>query len=222
MKKEELIEELKKEIEATKNVLNCEEHSSLYAKGKRIGLEFGWMLAEELDEPEEPKGIDLTKEKLDSYGLVISNKVAIPQFVADWIEKHKYSNDLIDLYSSIEYATDSDGFIEDKWQHSGEFYDWLSDDTDNIYLMVDAMRFGYTVKKEQLYYMKLKSEVANQLFLGSYKYLNVLIGESGQPYTFDKKTGYSSFFKTMLNREEVETWKNKLNALDFEIVEVTE
>ena len=44
----------------------------------------------------------------------------------------------------------------------------------------------------------------------------------GEAYTFDKKTGYSSFFKTMLNKEEVETWKNKLNALDFEIVEVTE
>lgn len=68
MKKEELIEEIKKEIEATKNVLNCEEHFSLYAKGKRIGLEFGWMFAEKLDEPEVP---------------------VIPQFVADHIEVRK-------------------------------------------------------------------------------------------------------------------------------------
>ena len=74
MKKEELIEELKKEIEATKNVLNCEEHFSLYAKGKRIGLEFGWMFAEKLDEPELP---------------------VIPHFVADWIEECK--NNLSDL-----------------------------------------------------------------------------------------------------------------------------
>lgn len=68
MKKEELIEELKKEIEATKNVLNCEEHFSLYAKGKRVGLEFGWMFAEKLDEPELP---------------------VIPQFVANHIEGSK-------------------------------------------------------------------------------------------------------------------------------------
>lgn len=68
MNKEELIEELKKEIEATKNVLNCEEHFSLYAKGKRVGLEFGWMFAEKLDEPELP---------------------AIPRFVAEWIEEEK-------------------------------------------------------------------------------------------------------------------------------------
>lgn len=89
-------------------------------------------LIDQLDEPELP---------------------VIPQFVADWIEKHKYSSDLIDLYSSIEYATDSDGFIEDKWQHSKEFYDWLSDDTDKIYLLADAMRYGYTIEKENMYYV---------------------------------------------------------------------
>ena len=71
MKKEELIEEIKKEIEATKNVLNCEEHFSLYAKGKRIGLEFGWMFAEKLDEPELP---------------------VIPQFVGDYLDDFKKQN----------------------------------------------------------------------------------------------------------------------------------
>lgn len=116
-------------------------------------------LIDQLDEPEK---------------VVVSKKetVEVPQFVADWIEKHKYSSDLIDLYSSIEYATDSDGFIEDKWQHSKEFYDWLSDDTDKIYLLADAMRYGYTIEKETMYYVILVESEDKEYGQALYKDFN--------------------------------------------------
>ncbi|PQB74408.1 hypothetical protein CUN23_05675, partial [Enterococcus faecalis] len=51
--------------------------------------------------------------------------------------------------------TDSDGFIAEKWDYSGEFYDWLSDNADTLFTLCDAIRYGYEVEKEQLYYVKL-------------------------------------------------------------------
>ncbi|MEH0836824.1 DUF1642 domain-containing protein, partial [Enterococcus faecalis] len=50
------------------------------------------------------------------------------------------------------YATDSDGFISEKWDYSGEFYDWLNNSADVQFTLCDAMRYGYEVVKEQLYW----------------------------------------------------------------------
>lgn len=95
--------------------------------------------------------LELVKEKkLDE-----PKKVVVPKFVADWLDKHKYSTDIIDLFLSVEYATDSDGFIAEKWDYSGEFYDWLNNSADVQFTLCDAMRYGYEVEKDQLYYVKL-------------------------------------------------------------------
>ncbi|MGL3053002.1 DUF3850 domain-containing protein [Enterococcus faecalis] len=75
-------------------------------------------------------------------------KVVVPKFVAEWLNKHKYSTDIIDLFLSVEYATDSDGFVAEKWDYSGEFYDWLSNSADIQFTLCDAMRYGYEVEKE--------------------------------------------------------------------------
>lgn len=91
--------------------------------------------------------IDLVKQQDEP------EKVVVPKFVADWLDKHKYSTDIIDLFLSVEYATDSDGFIAEKWDYSGEFYDWLNNSADVQFTLCDAMRYGYEVEKEQLYYV---------------------------------------------------------------------
>ncbi|HFD8360384.1 TPA: DUF1642 domain-containing protein, partial [Enterococcus faecalis] len=65
-------------------------------------------------------------------------KVVVPKFVAEWLDKHKYSTDIIDLFLSVEYATDSDGFISEKWDYSGEFYDWLNNSADVQFTLCDA------------------------------------------------------------------------------------
>lgn len=90
-------------------------------------------------------------------------KVVIPKFVAEWLAINKLSSDLIQLYEEVEYATDSDGFIEGKWDYSGELYDWIVGDTDNIYKLSDALRYGYEIEKEKLYYVELpeKKETLN-------------------------------------------------------------
>ncbi|EGO8773471.1 DUF1642 domain-containing protein [Enterococcus faecalis] len=126
MNKQELIEELE--------CLEVSTDSVDYLKGADYANERAINLAKQLDEP---------------------IKVVVPKFVAEWLDKHKYSTDIIDLFLSVEYATDSDGFIAEKWDYSGEFYDWLSDNADTLFTLCDAIRYGYEVEKEQLYYVKL-------------------------------------------------------------------
>ena len=87
MNKQELIEELKKEIEVIRNNTDWEERTETYEKGKRIGLEIGWMLAEKLDEPELPE---------------------IPQFIADRIEEYKEIQFGISLIFMINRQIDDD------------------------------------------------------------------------------------------------------------------
>ncbi len=119
MNKQELIEELEC-IEVSTDSLD-------YLKGANYATERAIRLAKQLDEP---------------------IKVVVPKFVAEWLDKHKYSTDIIDLFLSVEYATDSDGFIAEKWDYSGEFYDWLNNSADVQFTLCDAMRYGYEVKKE--------------------------------------------------------------------------
>ncbi|MBO6342170.1 DUF1642 domain-containing protein [Enterococcus faecalis] len=124
MNKQELIEELEC-IEVSTDSLD-------YLKGADYANERAINLTKQLDEP---------------------IKVVVPKFVAEWLDKHKYSTDIIDLFLSVEYATDSDGFIAEKWDYSGEFYDWLNNSADVQFTLCDAMRYGYEVEKEQLYYV---------------------------------------------------------------------
>ncbi|CAM2994535.1 DUF3850 domain-containing protein [Enterococcus faecalis] len=119
MNKQELIEELEC-IEVSTDSLDC-------LKGADYANERAIKLAKQLDEP---------------------IKVVVPKFVAEWLDKHKYSTDIIDLFLSVEYATDSDGFIAEKWDYSGEFYDWLNNSADVQFTLCDAMRYGYEVEKE--------------------------------------------------------------------------
>ncbi|EGO2621298.1 DUF3850 domain-containing protein [Enterococcus faecalis] len=119
MNKQELIEELEC-IEVSTDSLD-------YLKGADYANERAINLTKQLDEP---------------------IKVVVPKFVAEWLDKHKYSTDIIDLFLSVEYATDSDGFVAEKWDYSGKFYDWLSNSADIQFTLCDAMRYGYEVEKE--------------------------------------------------------------------------
>ncbi|NSN59421.1 DUF1642 domain-containing protein [Enterococcus faecalis] len=147
MNKQELIEELEKR--KTKG-------SHIGEVGVNSGLNTAIDLAKQLDEPE---------------------KVVVPKFVAEWLDKHKYSTDIIDLFLSVEYATDSDGFIAEKWDYCGEFYDWLNNSADVQFTLCDAMRYGYEVEKEQLYYV---FDTTTKQYLGVDKVLNKTFWLSSQ------------------------------------------
>ena len=148
MNKQELIEELEC-IEVSTDSLD-------YLKGADYANERAINLAKQLDEP---------------------IKVVVPKFVAEWLNKHKYSTDIIDLFLSVEYATDSDGFVAEKWDYSGEFYDWLSNSADIQFTLCDAMRYGYEVEKEQFYYV---CDPTTKQYLGVDKVLNKAFWLSSQ------------------------------------------
>lgn len=132
MNKQELIRELKEEKRKIEWKEDKYELHNAASGGKERAYSLAIDLAKELDEPK---------------------KVVVPKFVVEWLDKHKYSTDIIDLFLSVEYATDSDGFIAEKWDYSGEFYDWLNNSADVQFTLCDAMRYGYEVEKEQLYYV---------------------------------------------------------------------
>lgn len=136
MNKQELIKNIYGHLAETEG----EEVSIEFNNGYEQGCGYCIALIEQLDDPR--KIIFKQHEK----------------FVVDWLQSHKYSSDLIDLYSEIEYATDSDGFISDKWRYPSEFYNWLSWDTDKLYILADAMRYGYEVDKEQLWTVQINEK----------------------------------------------------------------
>lgn len=75
-------------------------------------------------------------------------KVTVPQFVADWIEKNKGS--LFGLnYDSV----------------SSEIYDWVYEEEGNLKKLHLACAIGYTVKKERKYTVKIKGKIGENLLV---------------------------------------------------------
>ena len=69
---------------------------------------------------------------------------------------------------SVEYATDSDGFISEKWDYSGEFYDWLNNSRCTVYVV---RRYEVATKsKEPLYHVLLSDKGATNI---GYTFLNL-------------------------------------------------
>lgn len=75
-------------------------------------------------------------------------KVVVPQFVADWYEKHK--DDL--EYDIWEYIL--------HWgkQQKSEFYEWMNHASNKPFqTLINMHQFGYEVEKEPKYIVKLKN-----------------------------------------------------------------
>lgn len=77
-----------------------------------------------------------------------SQKVTVPQFVADWIEKNRGS--LFGLnYDSV----------------PSEIYDWVYEEEGNLKKLHLACAIGYTVEKEKRYSVKIKGEIEENLLV---------------------------------------------------------
>nr|DAI32916.1 MAG TPA: Protein of unknown function (DUF1642) [Caudoviricetes sp.] len=96
----------------------------VYGEKYYVDLEDVLDLVKQLDEPE---------------------KVVIPQFVADWIEKSKSNG--WDLLASMCFTLTAKNKQVTKWLHLGE----------NVNIFALAWIFGYEVEKEPKYIVKLKN-----------------------------------------------------------------
>ena len=126
-------------------------------------------------------GITLMK-KLDE-----PKKLILPKCAEQWIEGHCAPSDVVNLFIEVTCATDSDGFIDSKWRWSTDFYEWLANDADTLYILCDALRYGYEVEKVPKYIVKIGK-----------LYLKEPLGDTSNSTiltTWDKKRAYpfSSF-----------------------------
>ena len=84
-------------------------------------------------------------------------KVTVPQFVADWYEKHK---------NDFEFAVFNYLYMFDK-QDESDFKRWFRDSrTEPFQILVSMLQFGYEIEKEKRYIVKVKG--ADE----GYNYLN--------------------------------------------------
>lgn len=82
-------------------------------------------------------------------------KIVVPKFAVEWLDKQRCSVDILQLFFNVINITDSGVITFEKWGYSREFFNWLSDNADTLFTLCDAIRYGYEVEKEQLYYVKL-------------------------------------------------------------------
>ena len=84
---------------------------------------------------------------IDILELDEPQKPAVPQFVADWYEKHK---------NDFEFAVFNYLYMFDR-QDESDFKRWFRDSrTEPFQILVNMHQFGYTVEKEKRYTVRLK------------------------------------------------------------------
>lgn len=96
----------------------------------------------------------------DLQELDESQKVAVPQFVADWYEEHKDDFE----FNVWDYVY----MFDTKWE--SDFKKWInSPKTKPFQTLVNMHQFGYTVEKEKRYYIRFKGMES-----GDFNYLNFI------------------------------------------------
>ncbi|MFW8620874.1 DUF1642 domain-containing protein [Enterococcus thailandicus] len=149
MNKQELIEKIKK---AVKNEISL---GNYYREVNGYG--YGAIDYEPYDEDDaQSVANDIILElQEDLEQLDEPRKSVVPKCAEQFLEIAQSSTDVIQLFDSIIYATESDGLILEKWGWSVDFYNWLAKDSDTLYILCDALRYGYEVEKEPLYVMPI-------------------------------------------------------------------
>lgn len=100
--------------------------------------------------------VDTSEVLKDLRQLDEPQKVVVPQFVADWYEKHK--DDL--EYDIWEYIL--------HWgkQQKSEFYEWMNHANNKPFQTLANMhQFGYTVEKEKRYTVTVKGDIKEKLLV---------------------------------------------------------
>lgn len=92
-------------------------------------------------------------------------KVTVPKFVADWINKCKVFEHLVNLSFALNPISWEENRLSD------ECIDWLKS-TSNQEVFARAWLDGYTVEEEKRYYVRLKGVDENYNYFNCIKHLN--------------------------------------------------
>lgn len=130
------------------------------------------------------------------------NKPVIPQFVADWYEANKD-----DFETNLFRAVD---LIPSDYEEGdlSEFEEWLVDNhTEPFQTLVNMHQFGYDVKKERRYTVKMRTTKQSLFYNSLEKRLFFSLGELATQFTFKQleEAGFGEVFNSPLFEvEEVE------------------
>lgn len=129
-------------------------------------------------------------------------KVQVPQFVADWYEANKD-----DFETNLFRAVD---LIPSDYEEGdlSEFEEWLVDDhTEPFQTLVNMHQFGYEVKKERRYTVKMRTTEQPLFYNSLEKKLFFSLGKLATQFTFKQleEAGFREVFNSPLFEvEEVE------------------
>ena len=143
-----------------------EEHNDYHPEYNydiRLGFEAAIEMVEEILEPTEPEPL------------------VIPQFVADFIEKWKNEYLTMSEWFSFNYDDDEEHEVF-KWLYDNDY----EENTRREYLLINAIRYGYEIEKEKLYYIKFSENQYAQKFDGT-KIDSMLINEKSIAGRFTKE-----------------------------------
>lgn len=138
----------------------------------------------------------------DLRGLDELQKVQVPQFVADWYEANKD-----DFETNLFRAVD---LIPSDYEEGdlSEFEEWLVDEhTEPFQTLVNMHQFGYEVKKEKRYTVKMRTTNQPLFYNSLEKRLFFSLGELATQFTFKQleEAGFGEAFNSPLFEiEEVE------------------
>ena len=132
-------------------------------------------------------------------------KVKVPQFVANWYEKHKYDFE----FNMWDYVYRFD------MQEDTSFKKWFNDPkTEPFKTLVNMHQFGYKVEKEKKYIVKIKGKIEENL---------LVYGWGINRYFFARSYNDSSKRGEHTRKELIEDGFGEVfNSPLFEVEEVTE
>lgn len=218
MNKQELIEKIKKAI---KDELSGNYYREFDNYGR---TEYEHYTEEDAQSVANDIILDLEE---DLKQLDEPQKPILPKCAEQWVKGHCAPSDVVNLFIEVTCATDSDGFIDSKWRWSTDFYEWLANDADTLYILCDALRYGYEVEKEPLYCVKMpfrawdeeSAELKTEfLYLG----YDITSDETMFFPTNESRKVFGKDFKTKLNEVTIKSADEKYWAFAVPVEEVIE
>ncbi len=128
-------------------------------------------------------------------GAMEREKVTVPQFVADWYEENKddFETKLFNVIDLLFRDLEDDDL--------SEFEEWLVDDhTEPFQTLVNMHQFGYEVKKERRYTVKMRTTKQPLFYNSLEKRLFFSLGKLATQFTFKQleEAGFGEVFNSPL------------------------
>lgn len=185
---------------------------------------------------------DITRMLIEALDIVNTldepKPVVVPKFVADWLEEHKESPDLVENYTEKDALANTIHFTiyclfadfpntNPDVELRKPVCEWLEEDRSNYFKLIDAVRNGFVVEEEKKYYVRVplfkEDEDASELVPRD-KYLTIN-ARSGESYLLSHRIALAgarsdSDWKSQLTEEQIKSEDERYWAFAVPVEEV--